>query len=81
MTDDELREYEVLIREAHQWATGATIHDVNGLIGAIQAGVEYFKAKRGHYPEAADDLRRHAKTLREFMAHGDYKRARRENPF
>lgn len=72
-----------LIAEAQLWATGATIHDVKSLIGDYRAFTECAN-RPGETPKRIEWAEFHArltvKRLREFMAHGDYKRAMRENP-
>jgi hypothetical protein len=73
-----------IIREIEMWATGATIHDVKGLIGLFRTadmGVE--KRKHADVPPGRDyciALREAARTrMLSFMAHGDYRRATREH--
>lgn len=73
-----------LIRAAELWATGATIHDVKSLIGGIRVFCEALNRTKytGSMPlnEVREHLDRECKTLCEFMVHGNYRRARRENP-
>jgi hypothetical protein len=38
-----------IIQQARRWATGATIHDVNGLIGLWYAGYSCLKVKNRDY--------------------------------
>ncbi len=77
MRDDDI------IRRAELWATGATIHDVKHLIGMYRAGVCAMDD-----PLLDEDRKRYAeilmnwayKCLTEFMEHGDYRKAKRDNP-
>lgn len=73
-----------IVRRAELWATGATIHDVKGLIGLYRSAV--FILDKGPKDEEqrrrAEDYGETARRrLEAFMAHGDYRRATRENPF
>lgn len=66
---------EDLIRSASLKATGATIHDVNGVIGFYRA------ACAG--PENAESRawrKRGASILADFCIHGDIVRAKRDHP-
>lgn len=81
MRDDDI------IRRAELWATGATIHDVKGLIGLYRSGTCVLDGVKGwrHDEEARaqaelniDVARRR---LEAFMSHGDYSKACRDNPW
>lgn len=74
-----------IVRRAQLWATGATIHDVNGLIGLYQVAVAALDCDNG---SKMSKNRRYALetmacaygSLEHFMSHGDYRKARKANP-
>ncbi len=72
-----------LIRRAEQWATGATIHNVKNLIGAYRSALGAIRQERHTnrhrlWMLVASEV--YAAQLEAYMRHGDYRRARRENP-
>lgn len=81
---DEFQQDDDLIRRAELWATGATIHNVKSLIGHYRAACEVLLAKPERPAQVVAFARAFAawahKTLTEFMAHGDYQKACRDNP-
>lgn len=78
--------YRDLLRRAELWATGATIHDVKQLTGTIRTAMDALSDRKrkdvvGDKRRWAElMLARYARTLEDFVGHGDYKRAWRENP-
>jgi hypothetical protein len=77
-------EFESLQCRAQLWATGATVHDVRCLLGPIEMTVAGLKERWHRNPAMLRWVDQYqavlVKTLEEFMAHGDYRKARRENP-
>ncbi len=79
-------EAEDVIRRARAKASGASIHDVNGVSACIQYAMAAFDSMTreqdtysgGEAP--ADYIERHTRMLRAYLVHGDIKRARRDNP-
>lgn len=70
-------------RRAELWATGATIHNVKNLLGWRRSCVSALKqlrhddARRRYFEETlvcAD------KTIEQYMGHGNYLKARDDNP-
>lgn len=81
MRDDDI------LRRIELWATGATIHNVRGLIGQYRTWADIVDHPDKYpwlTPEAVAEAERNlatvARTMREYMGHGDYRRARRDNP-
>ena len=78
-------DYDLVFR-AETWATGATIHDVKGLLGHYRMSIYALNHEkpatwnRARRKAIRDTMRIIAKTLDEFISHGDYSRAIRENP-
>jgi hypothetical protein len=83
-----MNDYRDLLRRAELWATGATIHNVKQLSGSIEMAVmalsdekrarKDMKGAKGKWCEMW--LARLARTLEDWMGHGDYRRAQRDNP-
>jgi hypothetical protein len=78
-----------ILRRIELWATGATIHDVRSLMGHYRVCIYILDRpeayqKNGDYGAKCDLARATitvlAKTMEEFMSHGDYRKARRDNP-
>lgn len=77
-----------ILRRIELWATGATIHNVKGLIGLYRtfaAVLDDPKKYKGselgrNLDRCRQDLAVVAKTMEDWMAHGDYRKARRDNP-
>ena len=76
-------EAEDLILYASQRATGATIHDTNGLIGCIRACLHALDNpdKKKEAAWFQQTLNAACARLRYYVATGDYKEARRRTPF
>lgn len=75
-------DYDLVLR-AETWATGATIHDVKGLLGHYRHAIYALNTQKGSRARRKAiriTVAVLAKTLEEFMSHGDYSRARRDNP-
>lgn len=74
---------EAVIANAQQRATGATVHNVNGMIGVLRATINLTE-RPGRKPEQlAEDyriLRNITRRLRDYLEHGDAKKARADNP-
>lgn len=76
-----------IVRRAQLWATGATIHDVNGLIGSYRSAADALDGWLSK-PDADPVLVRfglefmnYARcALEDFMRHGDYRKAVEDNP-
>ncbi len=74
-----------IVRRAQLWATGATIHDVNGLIGMYRSATAAIDGLHGMDTRAVKEpaVRRFAievmvcavNRLAAFMQHGDYRKA------
>ncbi len=66
-----------------QWATAATIHDAKNLVGCFrscQAALlqpRHGAEKKARIARSAEALLR---TMEQWMEHGDYRRARKDNP-
>lgn len=78
-----------IIRRAELWATGATIHDVKGLIGAYRTATAAIDGwtKDGRYKNGWKDcgfaiefMAVILNQLNAFMQHGDYRKACRDFP-
>lgn len=77
-----------VIRRAQLWATGATIHDVNSLIGLYRTATAVLDRLPGVRSVDEPGVRRWALELvacafgqlSDFMRHGDYRKAKIENP-
>lgn len=92
MTDEELlaQRDDDIIRRAQLWATGATIHDINCLIGMYRSATAALDGVHGMDTRAQREpkIRRFAlemmvcaaNTLAAFMQHGDYRKARDSFP-
>lgn len=72
-----------VIRRAELWATGATIHDVKGLIGLYRAAIEALDRRRISKRDRRFALELMAcaiGTINDFIGHGNYRKARIDNP-
>lgn len=84
MRDDDI------LRRIELWATGATIHDAKGLIGHYRTFAHFLDngPDEGRSKEDWERCRELARknlpvlaaTMEDFMRHGDYRKARRDNP-
>lgn len=86
-TDEELlaKRDDDIVRRAQLWATGATVHDTNELIGLYRDAI--YKLDRHPDPKwktppfrryALELMVCYANRLAAFMSHGDSKKARRD---
>lgn len=72
-----------IVRRAQMWATGATIHNINGLIGVLRAawmGMNSTTASSAKKMWAESLAICMCCTIEQYMRHGDYKKAREDNP-
>jgi len=85
-SDSELAELrdDDIIRRAELWATGATIHDVKGLIGMYRMATAVLDDPRAKGKKrrrlALETMVCALETLTDFMSHGNYRKARIDNP-
>lgn len=82
MRDDDI------VRRAELWATGATIHDVRGIIGMYRSATGVLDGSKWSASRKEPGMERFAlelmvcaiETLARYMSHGDYRKARIDTP-
>lgn len=67
-----------IVRQAELWATGATIHNVKNAIGFFRSLVVI--AHKRPSDEATADVAAARQFVADYMSHGDYMKAKRDNP-
>lgn len=83
MCDKSIRDDDI-VRRAQLWATGSTIHEVNGLIGTYRGCIHWLDNPDISLEDKElieEDRQTAYRRLSDFMKHGNYRLACEDNPY